>query len=142
VTSRPRRYRLVNLALAGGFLLLLAAPRAFVLTPSGDGLMLLNGFRGPELCLRKRLTGRPSSSCHLGRSVVLATHGMVGESIARHPGGVLLWGWLAAQVVLRLGFSAAPFKGRLWWLDVALTMTSLLVVCSVVAILRSPMNPS
>ena len=142
MSDLQRRYRSANLLLAAASLLLVAAPRALTLTPSGDGLLLPGGGRVPELCLRKRLTGEPSRSCHIGRSVVLAAHGDLGDSAARHPGGLLLFGWLAAHGVARLGLVLAAPRGRLWWLDLALTAASLFLISAVAALLRSPLLPS
>ena len=136
MTPVASRYRAANLALALASLLLLLAPRALTLTPAGDGLLLPGGRRVPELCLRKRLTGEPSRSCHLGRSVVLGAQGAFEASLAQHPGGVLLVSWLALQALLRLGLGLARVSGRLWWLDLTLSAVSLLAVCSAVALLR------
>lgn len=114
-------------------LLSVAAPRLLTLTPAGDGLLLPGGSRVPELCLRKRLTGQSSRSCHIGRSIVLAAHGSFHESAARHPGGMLLWGWAALHGLARLALVLLVPLARLWWVDLTLTSGSLLAVCSVVA---------
>ena len=138
----PRsRYRALNVALGLTSLLLLAAPRALTLTPAGDGLLLPGGARVPELCLRKRLTGEPARSCQLGRSVVLAAHGEMEPSLARHPGGLLLWGWVAAHAAVRLGLALAAVPGRRWWIDLTFTAASLLAVSSAVALFEGAPAP-
>jgi hypothetical protein len=138
--TRPpgSRYRQVNLGLALASVLVLAAPWTLTLTPAGDGLLLMSAWKVPELCLRKRLTGHPARSCHLGRSVVLASQGALRASLAQHPGGVLLVGWVALHGLLRLVLGLARWSGRRWWLDLTMTASSLFVVSAAVAALRSP----
>jgi hypothetical protein len=131
-------YRKVNIMLAVVSLLLLAAPRALTLTPAGDGLLVPGGGRVPELCLRKRLTGMPSRSCNMGRSVVLASHGAFQASVARHPGGVLLWGWLAIHAVARFALALRPPRTEKWWLDLTFTAVSIFAVSLIVSFLRAP----
>jgi hypothetical protein len=130
-----RDYRRLNVWLAAGLLLLLAAPRVLSVSPDGAGLLLPGGHTVPELCLVKRTTGAECGSCHLGRSVVLAAQGEFGPSIDHHSGGVLLVGWVGLQALLRLVLALA-FAGlaRHWWIDLTATMGSLAVVAGAAAL--------
>lgn len=131
-----RAYRLVNAWVAFGLLIVLAAPRAFTVSPDGGRLLLPGGRPVPELCLTKRTTGRECSSCHLGRSVVLASHGEFGRSLEHHGGGVILFGWTALQLLARIAlvFAIGP-AARLWWVDLTATLASLAVAAAIVAML-------
>ena len=129
------RYRAANLALAALCLLLLAAPRALAVTPAGDGVLLPGGVRLPELCLTKRLTGVPCSTCGITRSIVAAVHGDLAGAVEQHSGGLVLLGWVALQVPLRLALAARPRGGRLPWWDLAVTAASLLAVMVTVSLI-------
>lgn len=129
------RYRAANLALAALFLLLLAAPRALAVTPAGEGVLLPGGARLPELCLKKRLTGVPCSTCGVTRSIVAAAHGDLAGSVERHPGGLLLLAWVALQVPLRLALAAKPRGPRLPYWDLGITAASLLAVMAAVSLI-------
>lgn len=122
----PRQYRWVNAALAAGLLAMLAVPHALAVSPDGGRLALPGGRPVPELCLTKRATGRECSSCHLGRSVVLAAKGEMARSIVQHPGGVVLVAWTAVQAVVRVVLVLA-FAGlaRYWWIDLTVTLMTL-----------------
>jgi hypothetical protein len=121
-----RQYRWLNWGLALGLLILLTAPRAVTVSADGSGLLLPGGRAVPELCLTKRATGQECSSCHLGRSIVLATKGDMARSIAHHPGGVVLVAWTAVQAIVRIVLALA-FAGlaRHWWIDMVVTFGTL-----------------
>jgi hypothetical protein len=110
------------------------APLAVGLTPDRDGLELAWGTRLPELCMSKRLTGEPCGSCGMGRSYVLAVHGDLGQSLALHPGGALLWCWLLAQSAFHLGLACTRLDGRRGPLDLVLTLLSFLALSAVMAL--------
>jgi hypothetical protein len=121
-----RQYRWVNWGVAVGLLAVLTVPQALTVAADG-GRVLLPGDRvAPELCLTKRATGRECSSCHLGRSVVLAAQGEMARAIAHHPGGVVLVAWTAVQALVRLVLAMA-FAGlaRYWWVDLSVTLGTL-----------------
>jgi hypothetical protein len=121
-----RQYRWLNWGLAFGLLILLTAPRSVVVSADGSRLLLPGGRAVPELCLTKRATGQECSSCHLGRSIVLATKGDMARSIAHHPGGVVLVAWTALQALVRVVLALA-FAGlaRHWWIDLTVTLLTL-----------------
>jgi hypothetical protein len=131
-----RQYRWLNGWLALALLLLAAGPRALTVSPDGARLLLPGGRALPELCLTKRTTGRECGSCHLGRSMVLATRGEFDRSIDQHPGGIILVGWIALQALVRvvLAFAFAGL-GRLWWVDLSVTLGSLATAAGIVAAL-------
>ncbi len=121
-----RQYRWWNWGLAVGLLAMLAAPQA-VTVSSDDSRILLPGNRAvPDLCLTKRATGLECSSCHLGRSIVLAAQGEMARSMAHHPGGIVLVAWTAVQTLVRIALALA-FAGlaRYWWVDLTVTLVTL-----------------
>ncbi len=126
--TAAQTYRTFNAALAIGSLLLGLVAWSFTVTADGEGLIGIGGWRVPELCATKRLTGRPCASCNLARSVVLAVQGDVARSRASHPGGVLVAGWLALHVLLRALGAFRPPAPKFWRLDLAVTAFSLLVL--------------
>lgn len=134
-------YRWSNVALGTLTVLVLLAARSFSVTPEGDGLVGPGGWRVPELCLTKRLTGQPCPTCNLGRSIVLAAHGDVARSRKLHRGGVLVAAWLALHTFLRGLGALCPPSGRFWWVDLALTGASLVAV-AVAILLLSPIPGS
>ena len=131
-----RQYRMANAWLAIALLMMLAAPRLLSVSPDGARLLLPGGGVLPELCLTKRTTGRECSSCHLGRSVVLASHGNFAQSFEQHAGGVVLVAWLGLQALVRiiLVFAFARLA-RLWWVALSVTLATLAAAASVAAML-------
>ncbi len=97
-----RHYRLVNLFAAAGVVAVMVALSLVHLTPDEGGLVLFGKWSIPELCLVKRTTGRTCPSCGIGRSLVLAAHGLAKQSLQHHTGGMLMLAWLLAQGLWRL----------------------------------------
>jgi hypothetical protein len=121
-----RQYRWVNWGVAAGLVAMLTVPQVLTVSADGSGILLPGDRVAPELCLTKRATGRECSSCHLGRSLVLAAQGEMARSVAHHPGGVVLVAWTAIQALVRIVLALA-FTGlaRYWWMDLAVTLGTL-----------------
>ena len=132
-------YRRFHTAIAVLLGLGIAASQLLSVTPDGEGLLVLERSRMPELCLIKRTTGKECSSCHLGRSVVLAARGSLRESIDHHRGGVLLLGLSLVQLVARLGMLAAGARHARPLADLLGSMGSTLLVFAAVALLGNPL---
>ena len=102
------------------------------------GLSLF-GWRVPDACLTKALTGRPCPGCGMTRSIVLALQLRLARSIQTHPSGVFVAAWLVGQVLVRAllaviqpGIPAAIHRGgggpagrRVWIVDLGVSLAAL-----------------
>ena len=96
--ARARGYAVANAIVLPVVLLVLWL--AWMAEPA-DGRIVLFGYRLPEGCVYKRMTGRPCLGCGTTRSLVLAADARWAESRAMHPSGIWLLGFLLCQVLLR-----------------------------------------
>lgn len=137
MTGSVDLYRRANVAI---ILVLLIAPAGSAMvnpTSVGDRLVVRGvGWQFPEICLVKRITGQACASCGLTRSVVLAAHLRIEDSLRYHPGGLVVWAWLLAAFIVRLILLVRPIPLRLCWLDLAGMSFSFLATCATVRLLR------
>jgi hypothetical protein len=89
--------------------LLLQQARA---TPAGGGSVELWGHRVPEVCLSRRILGRPCPTCGLTRAVVLLLDGRVREARAMHRSAPWVALWLAAQIIWRVALALSGAHSR------------------------------
>ncbi len=108
-----------------------ALPRLLTLSSDRQGVRAF-GWTLPELCLVRRTIGQPCASCGLGRSLVMLAHGDWHAALEKHPGGPVLYLWLLGQILTRGAIVLAGSRGRLFWLDVALSAVSLAFACGAV----------
>ncbi len=102
IAAAERRLHLLVLAICLGLV-----GTAFVLTPAspaasiraGGGAITLAGFRLPEVCAFKRVTGLPCPGCGLTRSWVAAVHGDLADSFAFHRLGWLVLLYVVVQAL-------------------------------------------
>ncbi len=82
-----------------------------LLTADPEGVYLL-GWRLPESCVLKRVTGHDCLGCGLTRSFVYMGHLDLAGAFARHWLGPALWGFTAAQIPYRAWRLLAQRAGK------------------------------
>lgn len=118
--SRARRYAIVNTLVL--LLLLLAAVALQLPQVEEDGVSIC-GWRFPETCAYRRRFGRPCLGCGLTRSVLLAARGEWHASLAAHPVGVWLCGYMAGQMATRIVLLAVrPRRLQVPYVDLILSL--------------------
>lgn len=118
-----RWYLRLNVALAAAALCLIGLAQG---VRTGFGGMALFGWRVPEACLLKAMTGRPCPGCGTARSVVLATQLRLRESAEMHPSGLYVAAWLAGQALVRaLLVVVRPASRRVWIADLVISVATL-----------------
>ena len=93
-------YLLVNTVFAGVIVLVLAYSGIF--SPVKDNF--------PVVCIHEKLTGQPCFSCGLSHSFSLIVRGRPGEAYEWNEYGMQVFLFFAAQLVLRIAFSAFYLK--------------------------------
>ncbi len=119
-----------------GVILASALAVGFALQVSDDGRHLLTpgGRAAPDLCLSVVMFGVECPSCGLGRSVVYALDAQAEQSRLAHPGGLVLFGWVVAQLAARVAFAFRRARRAVALADLAQLPLTFLV--AVVLILR------
>ena len=123
--KRPVR-RVVNAALLGLLITVMAPLRLASVGRSTEDAVVLWGHEFPSTCIHRALTGRRCPGCGLTRSVVLAFDGRLADARAMHPSGVWVAAWLVGQTVVRL--ATVIFSRRFqvpWVLDLCVSLATL-----------------
>ena len=78
-----------------------------------DGVVIpVIDWRLPETCWSRREMNLPCPGCGLTRCFIMAAHGNFVGAARMHPGGVLLFSFLALQIPLRLSEAWLVRKGK------------------------------
>ena len=130
-TERQRAaYRIVNLAVLGGLVLLAVLLQQAKAPVSGSGPVELWGHRVPDLCLNKRITGRPCPGCGLTRGLVTFFDGRVHAARATHPAAPWVGAWIVVQMAWRAALALLTRRLRPRPLtDASFSTAALLAAC-------------